>query len=162
MSIGSSFGGALAWYRQKTNLEMRQVVTKRQDSEDPRVRDALLDAAAAKESAYVPYSGFKMGAAVVTSNNHVIRGSLVENISLGLSMCAERSALFASVAAEAGKPEILALISRQTGGELTWPCGACLQVALELGGPELLVVVSDGQRQQQARLAELGPKMPSK
>ena len=129
---------------------------------DQRIRDAILDATAARDSAYAPYSGFKMGAAVVTENNHVVRGSLVENVSLGLSMCAERAALFATVANEAGKPEILALVSKPTGGDLTWPCGACLQVALELGGRDLVVAVSDGRRQQTARLGDLAPKMPKK
>lgn len=129
---------------------------------DNRVRDAILDASEAREAAYAPYSGFKMGAAVITDKDHVVRGSLVENVSLGLSMCAERAALFATVANVSGKPEILALMSKPTGGNLTWPCGACLQVALELGGKDLIVAVSDGRRQESARLGDLTPKMPKK
>ena len=129
---------------------------------DQRIRDALLEATEAKDSAYAPYSGFKMGAAVVTDKDHVVRGSLVENVSLGLSMCAERAALFAAVATEAGKPEILALVSKHTSGELTWPCGACLQVALELGDKDLIIVVSDGRRQEAAMLGDLTQKMPKK
>ena len=130
--------------------------------EDPRVRDALFDAAEAQQRAYAPYSGFKMGAAVVTDRNSVVPGALVENVSLGLAMCAERVALFATVANDSGVPEILALVSKPTSGELTWPCGACLQVALELGGPELLVVASDGKRTESARLADLAPRLPLK
>lgn len=103
-----------------------------------------------------------MGAAVVTDKNHVVRGSLVENISLGLSMCAERAALFATIAQEAGRPEVLALISRPTSGELTWPCGACLQVAMELGGEDLIVAVSDGRREDSARLGDLAGRLPKK
>lgn len=129
---------------------------------DPRVKDALLDAKEARDSAYAPYSGFKMGAAVVTDQNQVIKGALVENVSLGLSMCAERAALFATVANTAGKPEILALVSRKTSGNLTWPCGACLQVALELGGSDLLIVVSDGKKKEIATLGELASKLPEK
>lgn len=129
---------------------------------DPRIRDAVLDASQAQELAYAPYSGFKMGASVVTDKNHVVRGSLVENVSLGLSMCAERAALFATIANEAGKPEILALVSRPTGGDLTWPCGACLQVAMELAGHDLIVVVSDGKRQEVATLGELALRLPKK
>ncbi len=129
---------------------------------DPRIRDALIDAASAQNLSYVPYSGFKMGAAVVTDQNNVIQGAIVENVSLGLSMCAERAALFATVAQNAGKPEILALISRPTAGNLTWPCGACLQVALELGGKDLVVVVSDGSREESAKLGELASKLPYK
>lgn len=130
--------------------------------DDPRVRDALHDAAEARKLAYAPYSGFRMGAAVVTDSNAVVRGSLVENISLGLAMCAERVALFATVANQSGKPEILALESRRTDGELTWPCGACLQVALELGGPDMLVVATDGTETQSATLGELAPNLPHK
>lgn len=129
---------------------------------DQRIRDAILDATAARDLAYAPYSGFKMGAAVVTEKNHVVRGSLVENVSLGLSMCAERAALFSTVANDSGKPDILALVSKPTAGELTWPCGACLQVALELGGRDMIVAVSDGKRQETARLGDLTAKMPKK
>jgi len=131
-------------------------------TDDPRVRDALHDATEARKVAYAPYSGFKMGAAVVTDVNTVVRGTLVENVSLGLAMCAERVALFAAIANQAGKPEVLALVSRQTDGKLTWPCGACLQVALELGGPRLLVVASDGKQTQCATVAELAPHLPHK
>ena len=126
------------------------------------MHDAVRDATIAKALSYVPYSGFAMGAAVVTENNHVIKGSLVENVSLGLSMCAERVALFSCVANSAGKPEILALVSKRTKGALTWPCGACLQVAMELGGEDLLIVVSDGKTQESATLAQLASRLPHK
>jgi cytidine deaminase len=104
-----------------------------------------------------------MGAAVVTERDAVALGSLVENVSLGLAMCAERAALFSVVAQALGRPELLALVSPRTAGALTWPCGACLQVALELGGPELLVVVSDGKGDvAQAQLRELAGRLPFK
>ena len=87
---------------------------------DSRTTEALKDARAARERAYAPYSGFRMGAAVVTDTNAVIPGTLIENVSLGLAMCAERTALFSVVAQGAGRPEILALVSPRTGGELTF------------------------------------------
>jgi cytidine deaminase len=129
---------------------------------DPRIRDALRSAGEAREAAYAPYSGFKMGAAVVTDTGTVIKGALVENVSLGLAMCAERVAMFTAVTSAAGKPEVLALVSRRTDGELTWPCGACLQVAMEFGGPDLTVAVSDGHKTRSARLRELAPNLPVK
>jgi cytidine deaminase len=131
-------------------------------NDDPRIPAALHDATEARKLAYAPYSRFKMGAAVVTDTNKVIRGTLVENVSLGLAMCAERNALFSCVAQQAGKPEVLALVAPKTAGALTWPCGACLQVAMELGGPALLVVVSDGKETRQAELSELAPRLPNK
>ena len=131
-------------------------------TDDPRIRDALHDATEARKLAYAPYSNFKMGAAVVTDRNEVIKGALVENVSLGLAMCAERVALLASVANAEGTPDILALVSARTSGKLTWPCGACLQVALELGGRDLIVAVSDGHETQVKTLGELAPDMPQK
>jgi cytidine deaminase len=131
--------------------------------EDARAEEALREAKRALERAYAPYSHFKMGAAVVTDRNVVVPGSLVENVSLGLAMCAERAALFGVVAQALGRPEVLALVAPRTSGELTWPCGACLQVALELGGRELLVVASDGAREiAQARLRDLAGRLPFK
>ena len=131
--------------------------------EDPRAEEALKDAEQARDRSYAPYSRFKMGAAVVTDRNAVVPGALVENVSLGLAMCSERAALFAVVAQDLGRPEVLALVSPRTSGELTWPCGACLQVAQELGGPDLLVVVSDGRgASAQARLRDLAAQLPFK
>jgi cytidine deaminase len=130
---------------------------------DERIEKALEAAAEARERAYAPYSRFRMGAAVVTDRDNVVQGSLVENVSLGLAMCAERVALFSAVANQAGRPEILALVAPRTGDDLTLPCGACLQVAQELGGPEILIVASDGRGQTwRARLRELAPRLPFK
>lgn len=105
--------------------------------------DELVTAArAARDRSYAPYSDFHMGAAVRGDDGSIVPGVLIENVSLGLAMCAERVALFGAVASGVG-PVALALSSRRTNGELTFPCGACLQVALELAGPELSVVAAD-------------------
>ncbi|MFT7219146.1 MAG: cytidine deaminase [Candidatus Azotimanducaceae bacterium] len=130
--------------------------------EDSRVALAIQHATEARKLAYAPYSKFRMGASVITDQGEIIRGTLVENVSLGLAMCAERSALFASVANAEGTPAVLALASPKTSGGLTWPCGACLQVALELGGSDLLVAVSDGKTTEAKLLGELAPNMPKK
>ncbi len=132
--------------------------------------DAAIEAArSARARAYAPYSGFRMGAAVVTNEGSIITGALVENVSLGLAMCAERVALFASVAA-GERPAALALASPRTDSSVTFPCGACLQVGLELGGPDLLVVaatVDDDAEPgrglvEHQRLADLLPRGPHK
>lgn len=116
----------------------------------------------ARGRAYAPYSGFRMGAAVRTAEGGILAGALVENVSLGLAMCAERVALFASVAA-GQRPELLALVAPRTDGQVTFPCGACLQVALELGGPDLVVVASTpGGQVERAVLADLLPRGPHK
>lgn len=103
----------------------------------------LIDLARANTTrAYAPYSKFRTAAAVTTDDGEVVTGVLVENVSLGLAMCAERVAMF-SVVARGGAPTRLALAAPDTAGSQTWPCGACLQVALELGGRDLVVVVGD-------------------
>jgi cytidine deaminase len=101
-----------------------------------------------------------MGAAVLTRDGEVVPGALVENVSLGLAMCAERSAMFGAVA-RGSRPVALALVAARTADELTWPCGACLQVALELGGPGVVVHVADpAGASATATVAELLPRGP--
>ncbi|MDZ7678239.1 MAG: cytidine deaminase [Acidimicrobiales bacterium] len=116
----------------------------------------------ARGRAYAPYSGFRMGAAVLTDGGTIITGALVENVSLGLAMCAERVALF-STAASGERPTALVVASPRTSGSLTFPCGACLQVGLELGGRELVVsaVAPDG-TSERASLGDLLPRGPHK
>ncbi len=125
--------------------------------------EAMIEVASnARDRAYVPYSGFRMGAAVLTTAETIVPGSLVENVSLGLAMCAERVALFAAVAA-GERPRALALVSPRTDGTITFPCGACLQVALELGGPDVVVIAvsTDGEREEVV-LGDLLPRGPQK
>lgn len=116
----------------------------------------------AREQAYAPYSGFHMGAAVLTAGGTIITGALVENVSLGLAMCAERVALFATVAS-GERSTTLVVASPRTSGALTFPCGACLQVGLELGGRELVVVAVDPDgTSERAVLGDLLPRGPHK
>ena len=125
---------------------------------------ALVDVArSTRDRAHVPYSGFAMGAAARTTTGDEFPGALVENVSLGLAMCAERVAMFSSVAAGGGQVTAVALVAPTTDGELTMPCGACLQVASELGGPDLVVVVADlDGRTERFRLGDLAPHLPAK
>ena len=123
--------------------------------------DELVAAAlAARDRSYAPYSDFHMGAAVRCVDGTIVPGALVENVSLGLAMCAERAALFATVA-QGLAPAALAVAAKRTSGELTFPCGACLQVALELAGPELTVIAADPDgSSDQVRLGDLVPRAP--
>lgn len=135
---------------------------ERQDDADD--GDLVTRARDARERAYVPYSRFRMGAAVRTADGSIYLGAVVENVSLGLAMCAERSALFAAVAASDDRPVELALVAPRTDGAMTYPCGACLQVALELGGADLTVVVADadGDTVERATIGRLLPNGPKK
>jgi len=123
----------------------------------------LIEAArAARDRAYAPYSNFKMDAAIQTETGETVPGFLIENISLGLSMCAERVALYSAVTQSAGKPTVLVLHAPKTDGEVTWPCGACLQVAREIAGPDLTIIATNGKEMRTAKLSNLAPSLPGK
>ncbi len=102
-------------------------------------------ARAARRNAHAPYSRFRVGAAVLAAGK-VHAGANVENASYGLTLCAERVAVGAAVAAGARRLEAVAIASGTA--EPTPPCGACLQTLAELAGPELpvLLVGSRGRR----------------
>jgi cytidine deaminase len=113
-----------------------------------------------RSHAHAPYSKFRAGAAVHTDQGDVVPGVIVENVSLGLAMCAERVALFSAIAAGA-RPVALALVAPRTGEDLTWPCGACLQVALELGGPAMPVYVSSVGEEAPIAESTVGDLLPN-
>ena len=95
-------------------------------------------ALAARKHAYAPYSHFAVGAAVLTPSGDVFAGCNVENASYGLTMCAERAAVCAAVAA--GHKQIAAVAVATSGRHA--PCGACRQVLAEFG-PTMEVVLVD-------------------
>lgn len=103
----------------------------------------LQEARAAREKAYAPYSKFKVGAALLTKDDQLFHGCNVENASYGLCNCAERTAFFAAIAAgyRPGQFAALAVVG-DTEGPIA-PCGACRQVIIELGGPELAITLGN-------------------
>lgn len=120
----------------------------------------LLLAAAelARENAYAPYSRFAVGAAVLGARGRMYAGCNVENASYGLSICAERTAIFAAVSAGEKKIQGLAVVSG--GREPSSPCGACRQVLQEFASsPDLTIVLATTTGQQvQSTLGELFPR----
>jgi cytidine deaminase len=120
-------------------------------------REALVAAASeARERAYAPYSGFQVGAALLTDDGSRFTGANVENASYGLSMCAERTAVFHAAAQGVRRLQAVAVVA--SNDEPTWPCGACRQVLYEFG-PDL-VVISEGKggRREERSLGELLPE----
>jgi homotetrameric cytidine deaminase len=87
----------------------------------------------ARANAYVPYSKFTVGAALETRDGRRFAGANIENASYGLTICAERTAVFAAVLA--GANEIAAIAVTGPDGVTTPPCGACRQVLAEFGAP---------------------------
>src|SRR6476620_2818317 len=106
-------------------------------------KQLIQEAIEARKQAYVPYSKFQVGAALLTQDGKVYRGCNVENASYGLCNCAERTAFFSAIAHgyKPGDFTALAVIG-QTDGPIA-PCGACRQVILELGGNALPVVLTN-------------------
>ena len=107
-----------------------------------------------REKAYAPYSKFAVGAVVVAKDGSVFEGCNVENLSYGLTLCAERVALGAAVAA--GAREIEAVVVVADTQQPVSPCGACRQVLAEFGDPEVLLVGQTGS--ESFRLSELLPR----
>jgi homotetrameric cytidine deaminase len=105
-------------------------------------RELIERAGKAREHAYGRYSGVKVGASVLTESGEVFSGCNVENASFGLTICAERAALFAAVAAGHRKIKKVAIVAE--GMEFPTPCGACLQVMREFDVDEVIIAGSDG------------------
>jgi cytidine deaminase len=99
--------------------------------------DLIRSASAARKQAYAPYSGFAVGAAVQCKSGAVFVGSNIENISYGLTICAERIAVASAVAA--GQREFVAIAVVADTSEPIVPCGACRQFLAEFA-PELIIV----------------------
>jgi cytidine deaminase len=97
----------------------------------------------ARTNAYVPYSGFGVGAVVLDSDNHLHYGCNVENAAYGPTNCAERTALFRAIAdgRKAGEFQAVAVIG-DTDVPIT-PCGVCRQVLAELCEPDMPVILGN-------------------
>jgi cytidine deaminase len=109
----------------------------------------------ARKRAYAPYSGFQVGAALLTDDGRIFTGANVENASYGLSMCAERTAVFHAVAE--GVRGLRAVAVSASNDEPTWPCGACRQVLHEFG-PDMVVISEGlGGGREERKLTELLP-----
>ncbi len=97
-----------------------------------------------RENAHAPYSRFRVGAAVLAADGRVFTGCNVENASYGLSVCAERNAIAAAVAAAARDFRALAVVTGVSPPAS--PCGACRQVILEFGNVPVILANPAGER----------------
>lgn len=108
--------------------------------------DRLVHAATSvRQQAHAPYSKFAVGAAVLDSDGGIHVGCNVENASYGLSVCAERHAVAAAVAA--GAPKLIAVAVVTATSPPTTPCGACRQVLAEFADMTVILANTDGQRE---------------
>lgn len=104
--------------------------------EAPAIQELIRAALEVAHNAYAPYSGFRVGAALLLTNGETVTGANVENVSYGLTICAERAALMQAVARFGPEVRIAAAAVVNLNDTPSPPCGACRQVLAEFIDPE--------------------------
>jgi cytidine deaminase len=123
--------------------------------DEPQIQQLLDAARGAREQAYAPYSGFPVGAAVLTETGEIFSGGNVENASLGATICAERVAICAAVAA--GRRRFTALAVVADAPDPVPPCGLCRQVVAEFSPDCVIIMANLAGRRRLLNLQELLP-----
>lgn len=109
----------------------------------------------AREFAYAPYSKFKVGSAVMSSDGKVFTGCNVENASYGLTICAERNAIFKAVSAGVKKIKAIAVVL--DAPEYGAPCGACRQVIYEFSNTADVIMATVNGKYKVVKITDLLP-----
>jgi cytidine deaminase len=117
------------------------------------IAELVASARKARSRAYAPYSKFPVGAALRTASGRLYTGCNVENASYGLSMCAERTAVFKAVSEGEREFEALAVVTET----LAAPCGACRQVLAEFGLDTKVIIADLDDRRQILTVGDLLP-----
>jgi len=118
--------------------------------------DELIQAAkAAADAAYAPYSNYHVGAAVLTDSGEIFTGCNIENASYGLTICAERVAIFKARSSGFSKWQALAIFAPQKPAPT--PCGACRQVMSEEENSPVVIIVDGNNEIQRYEFDELLP-----
>ena len=118
------------------------------------LHDAAREAA---EHAYAPYSGFRVGAALLFDDGFISTGCNVENVSYGLTICAERAALFSAIAQRGPAHKIVAIAVTNLNAAPSPPCGACRQVLAEFAAPNAIISFPGDNGLEQRPFAEIFP-----
>lgn len=120
-------------------------------------KDKLAESAIeAKNLSYSPYSNFRVGVALLTKSGEIFQGTNVENAAYGLTMCAERTAIYNALIH--GEKNFISIAIAGDAKEFTPPCGSCRQVMLELCGKDLeVLLVSPDKKIKSFKLVELIP-----
>lgn len=105
------------------------------------IKSLIKEAVNAKESAYAPYSHFRVGAALLTKSGKIYTGCNIENVSFGASNCAERTAVFKAVSE--GETEFEAIVINGDNGDYLPPCGICRQVLREFAEDSLRIILAN-------------------
>ena len=117
----------------------------------------LIEAATAvRENAYAPFSEFRVGSALVTDDGQIIVGSNVESASYGLTVCAERVAVWNAISQ--GKRKIVKIAVVADTEDLTPPCGVCRQIIWEFGGDIPVVLANLKGKTETVQMKDLLPR----
>ena len=117
-------------------------------------------ALSAREASYSPYSGFAVGAALLTTDGEIYTGANIESASYTPTVCAERVAFFSAVHSGKRSFRAIAIVGGKRGGEVndyTSPCGVCRQVMTEFCEPDFEIILYNGQTIKTYTLSELFP-----
>jgi len=135
------------------------------ESTDSGLEELLGLARKAAENSYSPYSKFRVGAALKLSNGETVTGTNVENVSYGLTICAERAAVVRAISQFGPRIRVAAAAIVNLNGQASPPCGACRQVLAEFIEPDAPVIfpVESGTRTMAfSELLPLGTEMKLK
>lgn len=119
-----------------------------------KIKELIKKALQAKKNAYVPYSSFKVGAAVLTEDGKIYTGCNIENAAYSPSVCAERTAIFKAVSEGAREIKSIAVVA---GDDMSYPCGVCRQVIKEFGENAIIIVAKSEEDYEKYRLDDLLP-----
>lgn len=120
-------------------------------------KELIREAIAAKEMAYVPYSHFRVGAALLTKDGKIYRGCNIENVAFTPTNCAERTAFFKAISE--GEKEFAAIAVTGDADDYLYPCGVCRQVMVEFCDlQEFKVVVAN--TEEDYKVYSLGELVP--
>ncbi|NMB61278.1 MAG: cytidine deaminase [Chloroflexi bacterium] len=117
-------------------------------------KQLIQEAIEARRNAYVPYSTYPVGAALLCKSGKVYTGANIENAAFPVTVCAERVAIFKAVSEGNMDLDAIAVVTKNGGS----PCGSCRQVMAEFN-PELIVIIADeeGEVKQETTLKEILP-----
>lgn len=107
-----------------------------------------------KEKAYVPYSNFHVGAAVLTEDDNIYTGCNIEIASYSPTICAERTAIFKAISEGETKIKAIAIVG---DAGLTYPCGVCRQVLREFGKDAQIIIANSEEEYEEYDLEDLLP-----
>jgi cytidine deaminase len=129
----------------------------RQNAQQDAQHDALIAAArTAREHAHAPYSNFRVGAAVRAKSGRIFTGCNVENATFGLTLCAERVAIFKAISEGERGFDAVAVVADT--GALTPPCGSCRQILWEFCGDAEVILANLNGKVERYRMSVLLPK----